>query len=336
MRDERPADRPALRGLFGADEPEGPPGRGLVAVHAAEVVALLRLSGASPGDGYHSEHVRRVHLRGAGGAVASLLRACDERQPARLRLELESPLPPGLDDRTVEAAGFTLEASLPEGWRDGPRETALRLFARTAPPKPSADEPESRRPVRSPTDESERLVVHGPGTRDALGRFLEQLVPGRSYPPGTLLSEAERVETRRPGDLEARWLLALDESAEVVAGLVFEPDGRQQRAHVLRVHVDVREDRRGKGLATRLLSEARRVAGRWSAHRLEADPRGGHRAVIRALITAGFAQVGSQRGAWRMRTATRSWDEDVQLFSAPVEAADARGADDATAAPRDA
>src|SRR5204862_3359162 len=84
-----------------------------------------------------------------------------------------------------------------------------------------------------------RMYWHDDFTRRALGRFLTSLVPGRAYPPGTLLSEAERVETARARMLDAPWLLALSPDGAVLGTLAFERESADERAHVRRVHLDV-------------------------------------------------------------------------------------------------
>ena len=288
--------------------------------------AVLRLGDPEPGEGYHREHVRLLRGAGEGGALAVLCRLVVESQDPRLRLEAESL--PALDpswSRALEGAGLELEGVLPDGWSaPGGEPVDLHLHGRPGRPKRLTPPPRPDPPVmqRPPIDPSRRgsasIVAHEAGTRATLRRFLDALVPGRSYPPGTLLSEAERGETRRRGDLEADWVLALDPEERVVGGVVLERDRRPERAHVRRLHVDVLADWRGLGLARDLLGAAGHRAEELGAQRVEADPRAGHEAVVRALSAAGLSHCARRRAAWRMRTAIDSWDEDVALLSAPT------------------
>ena len=313
--DAREAGRRA-RELGADDAGRWPPGESWA---SPEGGALVRVGEPEPGEGHHREHVRL--LRGAGEAepLARLLDEVIRALPDRLRLETAAVA--GQQDAWIEAltrCGLDDEGLLPGAWREhGGREAPLRFFGR-----PSArrrEPPEMRAPAaperaRGPEPE---LRVHASDTRAGLARFLDRLVPGRAYPAGTLLSEAERSEGRRSGDLEAEWVLALSGEA-VVGGVVLEPDPRPERAHVRRLHVDVAPGWRGRGLASALLRRARERAAELGASRVEADPRSGHAVVRRALEAAGLETCVIQRGAWRLRTATASWDEDVLLLSAPA------------------
>jgi len=316
--DGREAER-LLEGL-GVEAGVWPPGPSWVLADEDEPSALVRSGEPEPGEGYHREHVRL--LRGTGHEHAlsvltsAVVAACDER------LRLETCCPAGLDPGWAAAcrtSGLELEVSLPAAWRpaSGAPAVALEFWGRAGRGR-RLRAPVSRTPVPSRPESGWELQVHGAATRAALATFLGRLVAGRAYPPGVLLSDAERSETRRPGDLDAEWMLALAEDGSVVAGVVLEPDGRPERAHVRRLHVDVLPEFRGLGLATQLFDAARRRAGELGVERVEADPRGGHAAVIRALEKAGLGDCGRQAGAWRMRTATLAWDEDVALLSAPT------------------
>lgn len=313
--DPAAARREAER-LGAAGAPDWPPGETWA---SAAPGALVRVGEPEPGEGLHREHVRLLHGAGEAAALAALLAHVVAALPERLRLEARAV--PGLDDgwlAALEPAGLASEGRLPRGWRAGPGdERDLLLFGRPParrrePPAFAAPPAPAGRPSAEP-----ELFVHGPETRRELAAFLDSLIPGRSYPAGALLSEAERAEGRRRRDLEADWVLAAAEG-RVVGGVVLEPDGRAERAHVRRLHVDVAPPWRGRGLASRLLVRARAHAAQLGASRVEADPRGGHAVVRRALEAARLETCAVQRAAWRMRTASASWDEDVVLLSAPA------------------
>lgn len=304
-----------------SDADSWPPGSTHVLEDEDRPSAVLRVGAPEPGEGYHREHVRLLHGAGERRALARLVGEVVAGLDERLRLE--SVFPTGEDASwaaACESAGLVREGALPEAWRGAPGRAATGLEhwgrpgRRRREPGPASVIP----PTRAEGRAGFQVVPHRAGTRDRLRDFLDALVPGRSYPAGTLLSDAERAETRRSGDLSADWMLALDADGRVAAGVVLEVDGRIERAHVRRLHVDVLPPHRGRGLATRLLRAARRSAALLGAERVEADPRAGHSAVIAALEGAGLVARGRQAGAWRMRTATASWDEDVLLMSAPV------------------
>jgi RimJ/RimL family protein N-acetyltransferase len=284
---------------------------------ASEAAALARrVCHAEPGEGYHREHVRA--LTGAGAPSPELMTAVVASLDERFRVECI--IPEGRSGRWregCEAAGLELEVSLPEGYRrasDGDL-VALETWGR---PGRGAERPAVAFPrLAAERGEPEaRIAVHDRGTRPALAAFLQSLTPGRSYPPGTLLSESERAETRRKGDLEADWVLALDAAGAVVGGVVLEADPRPHRSHVRRLHVDVLRRARGCGVATRLFRAAREHAAALGALRVESDPLAGNLGAVSALRGAGLEDCGRERGSWRMRTPTASWDADTLQLSA--------------------
>ena len=188
------------------------------------------------------------------------------------------------------------------------------------PPLPtlSRPRPATARGEREPP-EGLRLLWHDASTREPLTRFLSKLVPGRSYSPGTLLSESERLETSRRGALSAAWALALSAEGEVAGGLVLDPEPEEERAHVWRAHLDVAPAWQGVGIATRLLRFAReRAREHLGALVLESDPREGNLGACGALAAAGFERAGTQRGAWRLRLGRYRWDEDVLFYRCDI------------------
>ena len=291
--------------------------------------AVARLCEPGPGDGHHREHVRTLQSAGEPAWQGEALLLAARSAPTALRLEAVTTGASARAKDVLGAAGLEVEVSLPGAWRTLPpagtasapdEHVDLVMWGR--PSAGWAPLPAAARDGDAPRAQAGRrgeisIVWHRLATRTALEAFLAALTPGRAYPPGALLSETELAETRRRGDLEASWLLALDGAGQVAGGLIFERDLRPQRAHVRRVHLDVVPSARGQGVATALLRAAVDRAGEIAVERLEADPRSGSHAC-RALESAGFARAGAQRGAWRMRTVARRWDEDVVYYVARV------------------
>src|SRR6185295_763917 len=123
------------------------------------------------------------------------------------------------NERALAAAGLEVEVAFPVAPGD-PATKPLQFWGlAAAPARREARAWEPPRPARESGGRAE-VVVHDPSTREALRRFLDSLTPGRAYPPGTLLSEAERSETRRRGDLDAQWLLAMLADGSAAGGLV--------------------------------------------------------------------------------------------------------------------
>ena len=286
-----------------------PPGRTWIAREGESIVAVARSALPPPGDGYHREHVRTIRAWGAVGPLASALEELSLGMGEDVRLEASAPGSASELRRALESVGLATEARLPHGWGSDD----LVLLGRPASALRGASKSAWPTPPRSAEGGELTIVAHGPETRAALSAFIASLVPGRSYPAGTLLSEAERGETRRRGALEAAWLLAMDPDGVVVGGLILDSDARPQRAHVRREHLDVLPRWRGRGVATALLRASLRVP---EVGRAEADPVAANLGACRALEAAGFERVGTQVGAWRMRGPAGAWDEDVAIYSA--------------------
>ncbi|MEM7244896.1 MAG: GNAT family N-acetyltransferase [Acidobacteriota bacterium] len=299
-----------------------PPGRDFIASHDGAAVACLRTAEADPGDGYHREHVRSLDVWWTDlAALTELAEWAVSRLESRCRLEWELPSSDEAVLAALEPLELEEEVRLVGGWRPegGAKTEDLLLVGHAAPSRPGPEVAAPGRRARPlPPAGSWRIESSSDESRPALARFLARLAPGRAYPPGTLLSGAEQVETRRRGDLEADWLLARTDDGEVVGGLVLERPRAPERAHVRRVHLDVLPEARERGLGTALFSQAVEQLGDVEHELLEADPRSGHRPVRRALEAAGFGVAGRQRGAWRMRTPSASWDEDVVLYQYPA------------------
>lgn len=332
VRPAQPTDRVRVEGWLSAAGHQWPPGRGFVALSSdGSVAAFSRLAEPPPGDGHHREHVRSLLGAGERDALEACLAAAAQDWDGRV----EASAPQGAAGlrRGFERAGLEREVLLTRGWRDGGTLVDLELWGRS----PAGAGRGSRRPPASASlgtwpadsalearggqrqDDGMRLLWHDASTREPLSRFLNTLVPGRSYPPGTLLSEAERLETSRRGALAAAWLLALSADGQVAGGLVLDAEPEGERAHVRRVHLDIAEAWRGLGIATRLLRLARETAReRLGVLVLESDPRAGNLGACGALASAGFEPAGIQRGAWRLRVGGQRWDEDVHLFRCDV------------------
>lgn len=314
VREARPSERRGLeiwlerRGVAG-----WPPGRTYAAAVGEDVVGVARVGEPSPGDGYHREHVRTLHVAGEASAARPLLVRAAADAPASLRLAAETRAGEDPHEAALRAAGLAPEVTLARH----PPARAIRLWGRCASPRPSM--PDALRPAPSAArgdGAAVRVVVHGAATRAVLARFLATLVPGRSLPPGTLLSEAERLETSRRGELDLPWLLALDGPGEVAGGLVLEPDPRGPLERAARVHLDVRPELRGRGVGEALAREAAAWARGLGLAVLEADPRAGNVGACRALERGGFELAGVEAGAWRMRRGGEVWDEDVRWYQA--------------------
>jgi RimJ/RimL family protein N-acetyltransferase len=324
-----PSDRVRATSWLAERGVHWPPGRTFVASAGSEWLALARLGDPPPGDGLHREHVRTLDLAGSDEGLAAAASAAAAAVRPDVRLEAEQPATSAAAIAALESAGLAVEGRWPGGWRTDAATCDLVVLGREAPERRPAG---GRRPApwardAAPAGARGRLDVRiersTPALRPALRAFLEGLVPGRAYPAGALLSEAERAETRRRGDLEADWRLALTPDGAVAGGLVLERDARPERAHVRRVHLDVIPGARGRGVAASLLRAALSDPPPGVA-RLEADPREGNAGACGALERAGFALAGAQAGAWRMRLATARdggptcWDEDVRLYAADV------------------
>lgn len=326
-RELRPQDRARLHAWLARRGVDWPPGRTVVLDGGrAGWAAAAHLGDAPVSDGYHREHVRSVHVAGSPDRLAQVAAAAVALASADLRLEAELPATDESGRTALEDAGLELEARSPGGWSAGAADVDLVYLGRPGHgrrrPAPAPPQPPRRGEERGACAVEVRR--HDVETRAALAAFLEGLIPGRSYPPGVLLSESERAETRRPGDLDAAWLLAVEPSGCVVGALVVAPERRRGREHVGRVHVDVAERARGRGLAAALFARSLRLASSLGLRVLEADPRAGNRAVRAALVRGGFVESGTWRRAWRMRTPAARWDEDVVLAHAaalpgPVE-----------------
>ena len=320
-----PSDRVRINAWLAAADLHWPPGQGFVVLAAnGSVAAVARLGEPTPGDGHHREHVRTLVAEGEPAALAACVAAAAEHWDGRIEATV-TPRSSALRE-ALASAGIKREVTLTRGWSDDDGSLVdLELWGRgrgTDPPEGASPKPaKSRRRTSKARPPIEGIGVgwHRPATRKLLARFLQGLVPGRSYPPGALLSEAERIETGRRGVLDAPWILALardaDGDAEVVGGLAFDREPGLERSHVRRLHLDVAVAWQRRGIAAGMLNLARDGArARLGALVLESDPRAGNIGACSALAAAGFEQVGIQRGAWRMRGAGRSWDEDVILF----------------------
>ena len=289
----------------------------LVARSGGAIAGLARLLDPNPGDGHHREHVRELVACGDDGVLGELARAAVALAGDALRVEASSPDGESAWITALRDAGLGLDARLPGGWLEDGVARDWLLFGRAGRIR-RAEGP----PMRAPEGGARAgITLHwaDEATRAALRRFVAALVPGRAYPPGTLLSEAERLETARTSALLAPWLLALDERGEVAGALVLERPAAAQRAHVRRIHLDVARAVRGRGVATALVQRALREGRRHGALRLEADPRSGNAGAIAALRAGGMEPAGGQAGAWRLRGPSGSWDEDVLLFSAAAQ-----------------
>jgi len=308
-----PGERRHVDAFFDAQGEELPPGRSFVAWRNGAVTAACRAAPADQGDGYHREHVRTLHLAGETASLQAVASCAAEMLPDDVRLEAWLSSRQEAHVAALERAGLRIEVTLPGALQDGAAD--LACLGRPPAARRSAAEPalaEARRGARSRDEVT--VVWHDAATRAGLARFLAQLVPGRAYPAGTLLSEADRLETARRGALDAAWVLALDAVGEVAGGVVFErPRGRP---HVRRVHLDVLRWWQARGVATRLLRAA--IAGaraKLGVSRLEADPRAANAGACRAIERAGFALAGTQIGAWRLRVGGRCVDENVRFYS---------------------
>lgn len=317
MTEVAPAMRREVDGWLERRRLEWPPGRTFVVRDdaARTPAAVARLSEPDPGDGYHREHVRLLRVAGARAALARVAREAAAAAGPDLRLEAEMPAAAAEAVAALRSAGVEVEARLPAGHRTRAGPGDYLLLGRpaqkrrgSAPPVPSSVS------ASAPPFGDLQLLRHDESSRPRLAAFLRELSPGRSYPPGTLLSAAELDETRRPGGLDADWLLAVAGDGRVTGGLVFEHGRGSGRRHVRRLHLDVLRDHRGRGIATALVRRARQVAAA-TGWVLEADPREGNVAALRALAAGGLARVGVQRAAWRMRCGGAAWDEDVILLS---------------------
>lgn len=279
------------------------------------LAGLARLEEPNPGDGHHREHVRKLVASGEEASFRALVAAALEVAGEDRRVEAEcTDARPAWREALVEA-GVAEEVALPSGWREEGRDLTWRLHGRPA-RRAKGGEPKVVAPPRGEGVADVRLEWSDEATRAALGRFLAALVPGRAYPPGTLLSEAERLETERPRRSVGAWLLALRPDGEVAGALSLERPAEPQRAHVRRIHLDVLRAHRGTGLATALVARAIADARRLGIERLEADPRVGNAGAVLALERGGLALEGTQVRAWRLRGPAGAWDEDVAWYGA--------------------
>jgi RimJ/RimL family protein N-acetyltransferase len=309
-----PADRRRVDAFLETLGEELPPGRSFVAWHDGVILAACRVASTDPGDGYHREHVRTIHLAGDAASLESAACCATEAVPADTRLEAWITSRQVAEVAALERAGLRVEVRLPEALDEGAvdlvglgREPQGRRGVVAVPGVPRRDAAPARGDVS--------IAWHDATTRAALARFLAHLVPGRAYPAGALLSEADRLETSRRGALDAAWLLAFDGAGEVAGGLVLERP--RARAHVRRLHLDVLPAWQGRGVATGLLRAAVDGArARLGASRLESDPRAGNEGACGAMERAGFTLAGTQLGAWRLRVGGRCVDEDVRFYAA--------------------
>ncbi len=324
-----PARRREIEGFLARQAAGWGPGRTFIAPAHGSIAAVARLLEPNPGDGHHREHAREVVVAGDEAAFGEL--ALEAARVAGETMRLEATVVDG-DEALLHAwraAGLELEARLPGGWMS---DAGLRDWlwlgrparrGATAGSRPAAEGAPRAIPAGaregSPPDPAAKRAMRWfePDLGPALERFLASLVPGRAYPAGTLLSEAERLETRRRDVSRAAWLLALDAAGEVAGGLMMEPQREAARAHVRRVHLDVRPPARGLGVASGLVARALAECGRFGVRRLEADPRALNAGACRALERGGMLRVGLQRGAWRVRGLAGTRDEDVAVYSAP-------------------
>lgn len=331
IRELAPADRGRLGRWLERQGLAWDPGRSFAVEDGASITAAAILHEPSPGDGYHREHVRELALAGdAGGMIAA---ACAAARAWDGRIEAAISSSALWSREAFAAAGLAREVLLRSGLRLGEAFVDLELWGRDPAGARAAPDEACVMAVRAPESGGERarariaeagavrLAWHDGATRGPLAAFASALVPGRSYPPGTLLSEAERLETSVGSGLRADWILAMAQDDRVVGGIVFarDPGSRHEgsRDHARRVHLDVLPPWQGRGIAASMLRLALHEArARLGASVLEADPRAGNAAACRALERAGFELAGIQPGSWRMRRGGRRWDEDVRFYRA--------------------